>query len=307
MLYREFKEGIKTLGFFSVEEFADYVGVSFNEVLEWEEKDSVPYIVSFVIHLLKGENDLPSNSALDSMIEECLPLANLLEEVSALSEKLEEMFELQKKLNDSTNGKNWELRVNKHGKDINWLRCVHMEVAELIDSTPWKHWKNINSSIDLSNIHIELVDIWHFIMSYLLQETNIPKAVSLAKTHCIYEVSKEIDYKLIVREAEKLSYLALAIDTDNMPVFSGIDRFIEQFFRCCKYSGLTFNWLQKIYIGKNCLNQFRQDNGYKEGTYIKVWNGKEDNVVMMEVLENQLEISFDSLYEQLSLEYSKCK
>ena len=37
-----------------------------------------------------------------------------------------------------------------------------MEVAELIESTPWKHWKNINSDPDMNNIHVELVDIWHF-------------------------------------------------------------------------------------------------------------------------------------------------
>ena len=59
------------------------------------------------------------------------------------------MFLLQKKLNDSTNGNNWELGVNKFGKEINWLRCIHMEVAELIESTPRKHWKNINSDPDM--------------------------------------------------------------------------------------------------------------------------------------------------------------
>ena len=111
----------------------------------------------------------------------------------------------------------------------------------------------------------------------------------------------------MVREAEKLSYIALAIDTGNMPSFSGIERFIDQFFRCCKISGLSFNWLQKLYIGKNCLNQFRQDHGYKEGTYIKVWNGSEDNVVMVKLLEMMENVSFDELYSKLKEEYSKCK
>jgi dimeric dUTPase (all-alpha-NTP-PPase superfamily) len=170
------------------------------------------------------------------------------------------MFLLQKQLNDSTNGKNWELGLNKFNKEINWLRCIHMEVAELIDSTPWKHWKNINSAPDMNNIHVELVDIWHFLMSYILQETNVPKAVSLVNTHCIYEAAQNIDVNLIIKESEKLSYIALAIETKNMPSFSGIERFIEQFFRACKSAGLSFSWLQKLYIGKNCLNQFRQDN-----------------------------------------------
>ena len=265
MLYKDFKENIKTLGFLTIEDFIQYTGVTSDDVLSWEEKNEVPYLVSLILHLLKGEKELlVTNSALDNVVEECLPLASLLEEVSSFPHKLEEMFLLQKKLNDSTNGKNWELCINKFGKEINWLRCIHMEVAELIESTPWKHWKNINSEPDMNNIHVELVDIWHFLMSYILQETNVPKAVSLVNTHCIYEAAKDVDVNLMVKEAEKLSYISLAIDTGNMPSFSGIERFIDQFFRCCKISGLSFMWLQKLYIGKNCLNQFRQDNGYKD-------------------------------------------
>ena len=308
MLYKDFKESIKSLGFSSIEDFIHFVGVTSDEVISWEEKNEIPYLISLILHLLKGEKELiPTNSALDNLIEECLPLASLLEEASSFPHKLEEMFLLQKKLNDSTNGKNWELGINKFGKEINWLRCIHMEVAELIESTPWKHWKNINSEPDMNNIHVELVDIWHFLMSYILQETNAPKAVSLVNTHCIYEAASEVDVKLMVKEAEKLSYISLAIDTGNMPSFSGIERFIDQFFRCCKISGLSFNWLQKLYIGKNCLNQFRQDHGYKEGTYIKVWNGSEDNVVMVKLLEMMENVSFDELYSKLKEEYSKCK
>ncbi len=303
MLYKDLKDSIKTLEFVSIEEFIHYIGVTSNDILEWERKDEVPYTVSLIIHLLKGDKNLPDNISLDSLVEECLPLAELLEESSSFPHKLEEMFLLQKELNDSTNGKNWELGSNKFGKEINWLRCIHMEVAELIDSTPWKHWKNINAKPDMNNIHVELVDIWHFLMSYILQETNIPKAVSLVNTHCIYEVSEDVDVKLMIKESEKLSYIALAIETGNMPSFSGVERFIDQFFRCCKISSLSFTWLQKFYIGKNCLNKFRQDNGYKEGTYIKVWNGEEDNIIMVSILQKMENVNFDELYSKLTKSY----
>ena len=307
MLYEELKVKCNHLGFANLEDFAKYIGVTASDVLEWEEKDEVPYTVSLIIHLLSDDKKIPPTNTLDAMVEECLPLATLLEEASSFPHKLEEMFLLQKELNDNTNGKNWELGINKFDKEINWLRCIHMEVAELIDSTPWKHWKNIKDAPDMNNIHVELVDIWHFLMSYVLSETNIPKAVSLVNTHCIYEASEQLDIKLLVKETEKLSYIALAIQTGNMPSFSGIERFIDQFFRCCKISGLSFTWLQKLYIGKNCLNQFRQDNGYKEGTYIKVWNGKEDNVVMVELLEQMDNVSFNALYESLQTKYDQAK
>ncbi len=259
---------------------------------------------------MSQNNELENQTTtIENVVEECVPLAQLLEKSSSFPAKLEEMFILQKQLNDNTNGVNWELGTNKFGKEINWLRCIHMEVAELIESAPWKHWKNISAQPDIDNIHIELVDIWHFLMSYILQETNIPKAVSLVNTHCIYEAVEinNIDIKLMISESEKLSYIALAIETGNMPAFNGVERFIDQFFRCCKISGLSFTWLQKIYIGKNCLNKFRQDNGYKEGTYTKIWNGQEDNVVMMSVLETAEDLTFETVYKNLDKAYSNIK
>jgi len=298
-LYEDLKVATKSLGFFSIEDFAKYIGVTSSEILHWEEKDEIPYTVSLIIHLLKGEKGLPDDLSLDNLVEECLPLAELLDEASSFPHKLEEMFLLQKELNDNTNGKNWELGINKFDKEINWLRCIHMEVSELIDSTPWKHWKNISAEPDMNNIHIELVDIWHFLMSYILQETNVPRAVSLVNTHCIYEAVENVDIKVVVKESEKLSYISFAIETGNMPAFGSIERLIDQFFRCCKISGLSFNWLQKLYIGKNCLNKFRQDNGYKEATYTKVWDGKEDNAVMVDILEKMDNVNFDELYSKL--------
>jgi len=44
------------------------------------------------------------------------------------------------------------------------------------------------------------------------------------------------------------------------------------------------NTVYLTYIGKNALNNLRQQRGYKQGTYIKMWNGEEDNEVMMRLL-----------------------
>ena len=40
-------------------------------------------------------------------------------------------------------------------------------------------------------------------------------------------------------------------------------------------------------------------------TYKKVWNGSEDNVVMVELLKTIEDVSFDELYEQLKLKYNQ--
>jgi hypothetical protein len=42
--------------------------------------------------------------------------------------------------------------------------------------------------------------------------------------------------------------------------------------------------LYSAYVGKNVLNFFRQDNGYKDGTYTKNWQGREDNEHLVELV-----------------------
>ena len=63
--------------------------------------------------------------------------------------------------------------------------------------------------------------------------------------------------------------------------------------------------LFKLYMGKNVLNTFRQNHGYKEGTYKKIWNGEEDNVVMQRLLEKVLKNQTESLDSMLYVELEK--
>mgnify|MGYP000957726042 CR=1 FL=1 len=69
MLYKDFKESIRSLGFRSIEDFMQYAGVTSDDVLSWEEKNEIPYLVSLILHILKGEKELlVTNSALDNVI-----------------------------------------------------------------------------------------------------------------------------------------------------------------------------------------------------------------------------------------------
>jgi hypothetical protein len=60
------------------------------------------------------------------------------------------------------------------------------------------------------------------------------------------------------------------------------------------------------YVGKNVLNFFRQDHGYKDGSYQKTWNGREDNEYLVEVMAdldpNDTEYE-DKLYSALHNHY----
>ncbi len=226
-------------------------------------------------------------------------------------EMLKEMFVLQQKLNDETNGKDWEKGYNKHGRIINWRRCIYMECAELIDSFNWKHWKDINIAPDWDNITIELVDIWHFVMSLGLEyykNENLGTIDDIVNEivesqfyneFCLEPVAPDAsDSLMIVSVIEHFMKDAL----DNKPFYKLSDDFLETSLQC----GLDMQTLYKYYVAKNVLNKFRQDNGYKEGTYKKVWNGKEDNIVLRELLESS-PMGIDALYNALNSEYKEAK
>ena len=73
-------------------------------------------------------------------------------------------------------------------------------------------------------------------------------------------------------------------------------------------SVLDFDRLYSAYVGKNVLNFFRQDHGYKEGTYVKNWAGREDNEHLVELvaaLDSSAQDFADEVYKALSARYAK--
>ena len=219
-----------------------------------------------------------------------------------------QMLELQQQLNDATNGANWEEGVTKNGKKIDWKRCIYLEAAELVESYPWKHWKNIDATPDYENIKIELVDIWHFVMSEALRiyktddlgtieelSQNIMKMEAYPSLENLKE-SKLDSYEQITLVEEMIKVLFCSDD---------IDQLTNSFLSVTSQLGLDLSTLYALYIGKNILNKFRQNNGYKDGSYIKIWDGKEDNVVMQGLLANREDITPDELYEALGIAYPK--
>jgi hypothetical protein len=59
-------------------------------------------------------------------------------------------------------------------------------------------------------------------------------------------------------------------------------------------------------MGKNCLNVFRQENGYKKGEYTKIWYGKEDNHYLVEFLDTNdaIELLYADVHAFLTATYA---
>ncbi len=223
--------------------------------------------------------------------------------------KILQMLQLQQELNDATNGEGWENGTTKNGKLIDWKRCTYLECAELIESYPWKHWKNIDAEPDYENIKIEAVDIWHFIMSQALQEyklNDLGTIESLASA--ITELPNFQKFTAPVSPTAKNHYAQIEVVEELIKKLfcdASIQEVVTSFIDVAIQSGLNLESLYKLYIGKNILNQFRQDHGYKEGTYIKLWNGEEDNVTMQRILEAYEDITPQLLYSKLEEAYPK--
>ena len=224
-------------------------------------------------------------------------------------DKILQMLQLQQQLNDATNGKGWEKGVTKNDKPIDWKRCSYLECAELIESYPWKHWKNIDAKPDYANIKIEAVDIWHFIMSQALQDykmKNLGSVDELAQN--IHALTNFESFKSPVTQTKKNYYEQIEVVESLMKTLfcdESTDKLMETFIDVAIQSELNLDTLYELYVGKNILNKFRQDHGYKDGSYIKIWNGEEDNVAMQGILEKEKSISPEGLYEALSLAYPK--
>ncbi|MBL0708935.1 MAG: dUTP diphosphatase [Sulfurimonas sp.] len=214
------------------------------------------------------------------------------------------MLQLQAQLNDATNGEKWIKGVTKNGKLINWKRCIYMECAEMIDSFSWKHWKSINKEPDWDNLQIEVVDVWHFMMSLAIENYSLnlkggidDLAINISSLESFSSIEGKNDtygkQDIVIKKIEEVMLASLSDEELD------IDSYIEDFFALVTLSGLNLDTLYRLYVGKNILNQFRQDHGYKEGTYIKIWDGVEDNIIMKKIWEDNSNIKPEVLYKEL--------
>jgi len=221
-----------------------------------------------------------------------------------IEKPIAEMLLMQAQLNDATNGPDWRSGLTQAGKTIDWKRCIFMETAELIDSYPWKHWKSIEAQTDIENVRVELVDIWHFLLSLTLEHFEMEVARDLLKKGLDNTRFEGRESSVIEQVQVHEQMMSIALEKTTVDG-AFMQRLVGAFLHSCYVAELSFVQLYQIYMAKNVLNKFRQDHGYKEGEYIKIWDGKEDNVVMFEIIEQMDGFSGDALYIGLKTAYSQ--
>ena len=201
-----------------------------------------------------------------------------------MQNKLLIMLELQDAMN---------ARVNSAWREANneWYRAIWTESAEMLDHYGWKWWKH--QQPDLDQVRLELVDIFHFAMSDYLLQSDDNSAVASRILQEMGNPGSIADIRLAI---ESMAQSTIANKSMHFSIFGNIMQLIE----------MDFDQLYRMYVGKNVLNFFRQDHGYKDGSYIKVWQGREDNEHLAELLTLLDSESTDfknEVYQQLQARY----
>ena len=178
-------------------------------------------------------------------------------------------------------------------QNYEWFRAIWIECGELIEHYGYKWWKK--QTPDMPQVRLEVIDIWHFGLSALFVEGKPLAAIADEIVAALDGFDPSGDD---VREAtEALAAYALNHRTVSVPLF----------WQLLHAAQLDFDELFRQYVGKNVLNLFRQDHGYKEGSYRKTWDGREDNEHLVELM-NALDASAadyaDRLYAALGERYA---
>lgn len=153
-----------------------------------------------------------------------------------------------------------------------YYRAIWVECAELLDHFGWKWWKQQHP--DLDQVKLEIVDIWHFALSDLIRADTLTDELA---SPLVFEPESDSNDPVAFR----LAVEALAQATLVERAFS-----IAPFVEVMRTLPMGYQELFSMYVGKNVLNNFRQDHGYKTGEYQKLWAGREDNEHLVEVLES---------------------
>ncbi len=202
--------------------------------------------------------------------------------------QLVSMLEMQDGMNKKVNP-DWVAANN------NWHRAIQVEAVEAIEHHGWKWWKKQNC--DMAQLRMELVDIWHFILSTVIQNTR--GSIRFSTIEMISELNLSQKSVQFDNQYYILAKMSLVEKLDLMVGLSAAKRTsLALFDSLLSDCGMSWVELFKQYTGKNVLNVFRQDYGYKAGTYIKIWNGREDNEHLVEVLDI-IDLSVNNVHDEL--------
>lgn len=219
-------------------------------------------------------------------------MSQLIQQYDFTLEEVQKLFQMQDTLNTYIHPE-WKTQ------GFNWGLAIVDECMEIHGHLGWKWWKK-GYQVGLTEenrkqIQLEVIDILHFVVSQ-------------------WEV---LDYKYYFQENSNYTYRgipAISVCVEDMKRHVCNDKpdyLMEDWTILAHSVGLTKQQILETYTQKYVLNKFRQDHGYRDGTYVKEWNlpgvypNQEDNQAL-ELVVNTLRQGNHSTTDE-NLLYSELK
>lgn len=122
----------------------------------------------------------------------CLELGGLFPKLSPMNkpDQLRELWRMQDALNKRIGVSTQSMSDEEKTKWLlNYSRAMTQEIAELVDSVPWKWWAKYQK-FDEQNARVEVVDLFHFLIS-MAQVLGM----SADDVFAAYEKKNEVNFK----------------------------------------------------------------------------------------------------------------
>ena len=152
--------------------------------------------------------------------------------------------------------------------------ALNEEIGEFVASLGYHDWKV--SEADPQNMIVELVDVVIFSMNCIYYNNDTHNGTADLTVTTDFELVRSINRSL------------------GLGDFAGLIATIIH----------VYPEVMEIIVGKQALNILRQEHGYKEGTYSKLWNGQEDNTYLNTVMKENT--NFEEIYKALEVCYKSC-
>jgi dimeric dUTPase (all-alpha-NTP-PPase superfamily) len=186
---------------------------------------------------------------------------------------LEAMLELQERMNRKIDPE-WR------AAGYEFLRAVLVESVEALEHYGWKWWKRQDPNLE--QLRIELIDIWHFLLSHYLDGAQGDRAAAAQRIARDWQAPAEI---ALDGATTRIAGADTRTRLELLAALSALRRVsLPLFCSLLEDCGIDAERLYRDYVSKNVLNHFRMDHGYKSGAYEKIWEGREDNEHMAEIL-----------------------
>ena len=250
--------------------------------------------------------------------------------------KITALLSNQADLNFNSYGNDWFQK----GKAREWCYPTALadELQEYVRSI-WTPWWSKENKFDITNARIELVDALHFLLSEILiqfggdgKAPDIEAAAETCATN-IDEVWGLIEMSGMLTRITPEEFFGPENDvTGGLPnTLEGVallqrfgymlgdpeernqnvlGSFLLVFIPLVLFTfekDTSFTKFTNLYYAKTVLNKFRQDNGYREKKYKKIWDaeGNEDNYYLTKYVASQLgEMDKAVIYTWLQTTYN---